>query len=558
VVIEKPFGRDLTSAKDLNRLLGEMLDESQVFRIDHYLGKETVQNILVFRFANSIFEPLWNSKYVDHVEITAAEELGVENRAKFYDETGVLRDMVQGHLMQVLGLVAMEPPPSFGAEDIRDEKSKIFRTLRPIAPDEVAQSVVVGQYKGYLQEKGVAPGSHTPTFVALKLLIDNWRWNGVPFYVRAGKRLARRMTEVSIHFKSVPFCLFKQDDICQRLEPNVLTIRIQPKEGIALGFECKMPGEDLSVSGVTMDFNYAGAFHQQPQEAYERLLLDCMRGNATLFARRDEVEQAWKLVTPVLEALEKAPHGRRRPRGSQGPVAARRQALDPAQVSVFVAQNPEALSERAADRLASLVAEEVARSGTCAVALSGGSTPGPILRRLAGASIPWPAVRWYFADERCVPPDDPESNYRGAREALFDRAPIAPEHVFRMEGEREDREQAALDYARKLPERIHLALLGIGEDGHFASVFPGSPLVNEQVRRVAAVQDSPKPPPWRLTLTPAGFRGTRGLMVAAGAGKARAVRRALQGDEPANDIPSRIWRAHEWVLDQAAASELET
>ncbi|HVE81808.1 MAG TPA: glucose-6-phosphate dehydrogenase [Myxococcales bacterium] len=305
VVIEKPFGHDLTSARDLNRLLAEMLDESQVFRIDHYLGKETVQNILVFRFANSIFEPLWSNNYVDHVEITAAEELGVENRAKFYDETGVIRDMVQNHLLQVLALVAMEPPASFGAEDIRDEKSKIFRTIRPVEPGDV----VVGQYRGYPQEKGVAPGSRTPTYVALKLLIDNWRWNGVPFYVRAGKRLAKRMTEVSIHFKSVPFCLFKQDDICQRLEPNVLTIRIQPKEGIALGFECKIPGEDLSVAGVTMDFNYSGAFHQQPQEAYERLLLDCMRGNATLFARRDAVEQAWALVTPVLEALEKAPRG---------------------------------------------------------------------------------------------------------------------------------------------------------------------------------------------------------------------------------------------------------
>jgi glucose-6-phosphate 1-dehydrogenase len=199
----------------------------------------------------------------------------------------------------------MEPPVSFGAEDIRDEKSKVFRAIRPIEMGDV----VVGQYRGYQQEKGIKPGSRTPTFVALKLMIDSWRWNGVPFYVRAGKRLARRMTEVSIHFKRVPFCLFKQDDICQRLEPNVLTIRIQPKEGIALGFECKIPGEDLAVSGVTMDFNYAGAFHQQPQEAYERLLLDCMRGNATLYARRDAVEEAWKLVTPVLEALEKAPSG---------------------------------------------------------------------------------------------------------------------------------------------------------------------------------------------------------------------------------------------------------
>lgn len=304
VVIEKPFGRDLSSARDLNRLVGEMVDESQVFRIDHYLGKETVQNILIFRFANSIFEPLWSSNYIDHVEITAAEEIGIEGRGKFYDETGVIRDMVQNHLLQVLALVAMEPPVSFGAEDIRDEKNKVFRALQPIVGGDVKESVVVGQYRGFREENGVAKDSRTPTFVALRLTIDNWRWQGVPFYVRAGKKLPRRATFVAIHFKRVPFCLFKQDDVCQRLEPNVLTLRIQPAEGITLGFECKVPGEDLAVSGVTMDFNYAGAFHQQPQEAYERLLLDCMRGNATLYARRDGVEQAWQWVTPIIEVLE--------------------------------------------------------------------------------------------------------------------------------------------------------------------------------------------------------------------------------------------------------------
>ncbi|HYV43767.1 MAG TPA: 6-phosphogluconolactonase [Myxococcaceae bacterium] len=227
-------------------------------------------------------------------------------------------------------------------------------------------------------------------------------------------------------------------------------------------------------------------------------------------------------------------------------------------MSIHVAQTPEALAEHAADRMASLIAEEVSRSGSCAVALSGGSTPGPILRRLARASLPWAAVRWYFVDERCVPPGDPESNYRGAKEALFDRVPIDPELVFRMEGERADQEQAAADYARLLPEKIHLALLGIGEDGHFASVFPGSPLVGEGVRPCVAVHDSPKPPPHRLTLTPAALRGTRGLMAVVGKGKAAAVRRALQGDEPAAAVPSRLWRSHEWVLDQAAASELKT
>jgi glucose-6-phosphate 1-dehydrogenase len=304
LVVEKPFGRDLATARELNRLIAETMDESQIYRIDHYLGKETVQNILVFRFANSIFEPLWNSRYIDHVEITAAEEIGIEGRGKFYDETGVLRDMVQNHLLQVLTLIAMEPPVSFAADDIRDEKNKVLRALRPLVGGDVSQAVVRAQYRGYTEEPGVAKDSRTPTFVAMKVMLDNWRWQGVPFYIRAGKKMARRATHVSIHFQAVPHCLFGAEDICQRLEPNVLTLRIQPQEGMALQFECKVPGEDLSISGVTMEFGYASAFQKQPQEAYERLLLDCMRGNATLFARRDGVEEAWKFITPVLEAWD--------------------------------------------------------------------------------------------------------------------------------------------------------------------------------------------------------------------------------------------------------------
>jgi glucose-6-phosphate 1-dehydrogenase len=297
VVMEKPFGRDLASARELNRLVGEVLDESQIFRIDHYLGKETVQNILVFRFGNSIFEPIWNRKYVDHVQITMAEEIGVERRGKFYDQTGVLRDVVQSHLMQVLALCAMEAPVSFRADDVRDEKFQLFRSLRPILPSDA----VWGQYSGYREEEGVARDSRTPTCVAMKILIDNWRWQGVPFYLRAGKGLKRRMTEVSVFFQTIPFCLFGREEVCQLIEPNVLTLRIQPDDGIALRFATKVPGDDLSVGTVTMDFSYASSFKRPSGEAYERLLLDAMRGDATLFARRDGDEKCWEFVQPLLD-----------------------------------------------------------------------------------------------------------------------------------------------------------------------------------------------------------------------------------------------------------------
>ncbi len=310
IVIEKPFGHDLSSARKLNRLVHTYFKEGQIFRIDHYLAKETVQNILMFRFANSIFEPLWNERYVDHVQITAAETIGIEHRAGYYEDAGVIRDMFQNHVFQLLCLTAMEPPAIFIADRVQDEKAKVMRSMRRVPPSTLVDHLVIGQYAGgrvdgqevpgYRKEKGVAKGSMTPTFASMKVFVDNWRWHGVPFYLRSGKRLAKRKTEISIHLKEVPHSMFP-DSVSGPIEPDTIVLKIQPNEGMSLTFQTKQPGTKVCLSPVEMAYSYPRGVLL---DAYEWVLLDCMLGDHMLFMREDSVELAWSTLTPVLEMIE--------------------------------------------------------------------------------------------------------------------------------------------------------------------------------------------------------------------------------------------------------------
>ncbi|MFN2433234.1 MAG: glucose-6-phosphate dehydrogenase [Gemmatimonadota bacterium] len=334
LVVEKPFGRDLSSARALNEQLSRAFAERQIYRIDHYLGKDTVQNVLVLRFANAVFEPLWSRQYIDHVQITVAESLGIGARAGYYDTSGVVRDMLQNHLLQLLSLIAMEAPTSFDSESVREEKAKLLRAVRRLTPDEVPRFALRGQYgpgeldgeavPGYREEAGVPAGSTTPTYVAVRLLVDNWRWKGVPFYLRSGKRLPHKVSEIAIQFQRPPHLMFSDTRVLE-LTRNVLVLRIQPDEGVGLSFQVNVPGLEVGVGRATLDFSYAEAFPgADPHEAYETLLLDCFQQDRTLFTRWDEVEESWRVVTPLLEAWDgtPAPQFPNYPAGSWGPPSA--------------------------------------------------------------------------------------------------------------------------------------------------------------------------------------------------------------------------------------------
>ncbi len=607
IVVEKPFGHDLKTAHSLNRLLTKIFAEQQIYRIDHYLGKETVQNILTFRFTNALFEPIWNRNYIDHIQITVSETVGVGTRGGYYEGSGALRDMIQNHVLQLVAMIAMEPPISLDADEIRNKKAEVIRAMRKYTHEEVRDNVVRGQYGpgwikgeeviGYRDAEGVAEDSNTETYAAAKFYIDNWRWQDVPIYVRTGKRMADKTTAITIQLKSAPHRAFVSNGKINQ-DPNRIVINIQPEMGMKIRFQAKRPGVSQIVNPVEMIFDYDEAYDAPTPEAYETLLLDAIAGNAALFMRADQVEAAWEAVMPILEVWENEPitDYPSYDAGSWGPVAADK-LLDqkghrwfnpPARnvletviedkhneskagvINLHTYNEIDDLSYCAAELFANKAQEAVEKYGRFTVCLSGGSSSKAMYELLAkeplASKVPWKNVYAFWGDERAVSMEHVDSNAGMAMDALLRHVPIPEGQIFPIQGGlRAD--VAALQYEELLQRffqgrspRFDLVWLGLGGDGHTLSVFPGVSISQKEMTWVREVF-VPKLDNYRITLTPQLVNQAHCVaFIAYGKGKANALKHVLEGSYEPDEYPAQLIRPTHgelhWFVDSEAAGSI--